>query len=192
MLSTLLLEGQPAPQHHFITNTGGYLDLDGLRVGGVIMPAMEANPRNLRVVMLNFLETDSDELWQSRAAVPYFLPSITLTSSLSSSTWLGWCIPSLLYEECAITFAPSVRRARLVRLIAKNDLNYDIIGGMKSKFLLKLPSQLNLGTVLPGQYGEIALPLKCSSVAFLNLELSKRSIEMGYFLLREGTNDCKN
>lgn len=63
---------------------------------------------------------------------------------------------------------------------------------MKSKFLLKLPNQLNLGTVLPGQYGEIALPLKCSSVAFLNLELSKRSIEMGYFLLREGTNDCKN
>lgn len=55
---------------------------------------------------------------------------------------------------------------------------------MKSKFLLKLPSQLNLGTVLPGQYGEISLPLKCSSVAFLNLELSKRSIEMGYFLLR--------
>lgn len=63
---------------------------------------------------------------------------------------------------------------------------------MKNKSSLKLPSQLNLGTVLPGQYGEIVLPLKCSSVAFLNLELSKRSISAGYFLLKEGTNDCKN
>lgn len=63
---------------------------------------------------------------------------------------------------------------------------------MKSKSLLKLPSQLNLGTILPGQYGEMSLPLKSSSVAFLTLELSKRAISSGYFLLREGTNDCKN
>lgn len=55
---------------------------------------------------------------------------------------------------------------------------------MKSKSLLKLPNQLNLGTILPGQYGEISLPLKSSSVAFLNLELSKRSTNLGYFLLR--------
>lgn len=29
-------------------------------------------------------------------------------------------------------------------------------------------------------------------MSFLQLELSKRSISSGYFLLREGTNDCKN
>jgi hypothetical protein len=63
---------------------------------------------------------------------------------------------------------------------------------MKSKSLLKLPNQLNLGTILPGQYGEISLPLKSSSVAFLNIELSKRATNAGFFMLREGTNDCKN
>jgi hypothetical protein len=63
---------------------------------------------------------------------------------------------------------------------------------MKSKSILKLPNQLNLGTILPGQYGEISLPLKSSSVAFLTLELSKRAVSCGFFLLREGTNDCKN
>jgi len=63
---------------------------------------------------------------------------------------------------------------------------------MKSKSLLKLPSLLNLGAVLPGQYGEIVLPLKSVTVAFLNLELSKKAISSGFFLLKEGTNDCKN
>ncbi len=63
---------------------------------------------------------------------------------------------------------------------------------MLSKSVLKLPNQLNLGTVLPGQYGEAVLPLKSTSVSFLSLELSKRSIASGFFLLREGSNDCKN
>lgn len=63
---------------------------------------------------------------------------------------------------------------------------------MKSKSLLKLPSQLNLGTILPGQYGEMVLPLKSPTVAFLTLELSKRAISAGFFLLRENSNDCKN
>ena len=63
---------------------------------------------------------------------------------------------------------------------------------MISKSLLKLPNQLNLGTILPGQYGEIVLPLKSSAVAFLNLSLSSRAIKAGFFLLKEGTNDCKN
>ena len=52
---------------------------------------------------------------------------------------------------------------------------------MNSKSLLKLPNQLNLGTILPGQYGEIILPLKSSGVAFINLSLSGKA-----------ANDCKN
>lgn len=63
---------------------------------------------------------------------------------------------------------------------------------MNSKSLLKLPNQLNLGTILPGQYGEIILPLKSSGVAFINLSLSGKAVNSGFFLLREGTNDCKN
>lgn len=63
---------------------------------------------------------------------------------------------------------------------------------MNSKSLLKLPSQLNLGSILPGQYGEIVLPLKTSSVAFLNLTLSSKAVSCGFFLLKEGSNDCKN
>ena len=63
---------------------------------------------------------------------------------------------------------------------------------MSSKSLLKLPNQLNLGSILPGQYGETILPLRSPAVAFLNLSLSNRSVNSGYFLLKEGTNDCKN
>ena len=60
-----------------------------------------------------------------------------------------------------------------------------------SSSLLKLPGQLNLGTILPGQYGEILLPLRAPAVAFLTLELSRRAISSGFFLVREGSNDCK-
>lgn len=63
---------------------------------------------------------------------------------------------------------------------------------MNSKSLLKLPNQLNLGTILPGQYGEIVLPLNTSAVAFLKLGLSVKAVNAGFFLLKEGTNDCKN
>ena len=63
---------------------------------------------------------------------------------------------------------------------------------MNSKSLLKLPNQLNLGAILPGQYGEIVLPLKSPGVAFINLSLSSKSAGSGFFLLREGTNDCKS
>lgn len=63
---------------------------------------------------------------------------------------------------------------------------------MSSKALLKLPSQLNLGAILPGQYGETILPLHSSAVAFINLSLSVRAVNSGFFLLKEGTNDCKN
>jgi hypothetical protein len=63
---------------------------------------------------------------------------------------------------------------------------------MSSKSLLKLPNQLNLGSILPGQYGEIVLPLRSPTVTFANLTLSSRSVNNGYFLLKEGTNDCKN
>jgi hypothetical protein len=63
---------------------------------------------------------------------------------------------------------------------------------MKSKSLLKLPSQLNLGNILPGQYGEIMLPLKSSAIAFIELELSSKAVNSGFFLLKEGSNECKN
>lgn len=63
---------------------------------------------------------------------------------------------------------------------------------MISKSLLKLPSQLNLGHILPGQYGEIMLPFKTSSIAFIDLQLSSRAINSGFFLLKEGSNECKN
>ena len=63
---------------------------------------------------------------------------------------------------------------------------------MNSKSILKLPSQLNLGSILPGQYGEIILPLKTSEVAFLNLSLSPKAVSSGFFLIKAGTNDCKN
>ena len=63
---------------------------------------------------------------------------------------------------------------------------------MSSKSILKLPSQLNLGSILPGQYGELILPLKSSTVTFLNLTLSPKAISSGFFLLKEGTNQCKN
>ena len=63
---------------------------------------------------------------------------------------------------------------------------------MKPKSLLKLPSQLNLGSVLPGQYAEIVLPLRSSMLAFLQLDLSSKAVNSGFFLLKEGTNDCKN
>jgi hypothetical protein len=63
---------------------------------------------------------------------------------------------------------------------------------MISKSLLKLPNQLNLGAILPGQYGEIVLPLRASEVSFVNLSLSSRAVASGFFLLKEGTNDCKN
>ena len=96
LLPALLLEGQSAPQHHFIAGTRGHFHLDGLRVGRVVVPAVEPNPRDLRVADLHLLETDGDELGQPGAAVPNFLPSKRRTSSLSSSTWLGWCMPSLL------------------------------------------------------------------------------------------------
>jgi hypothetical protein len=59
---------------------------------------------------------------------------------------------------------------------------------MKSKSLLKLPSQLNLGIILPGQYGEIMLPMKSSTIAFVELELNSKAINSGFFLLKEGTN----
>ena len=63
---------------------------------------------------------------------------------------------------------------------------------MNSKSILKLPSQLNLGSILPGQYGEIVLPLKSSDVVFLNLSLTPKAIQAGFFLLKQHTNDCKS
>lgn len=63
---------------------------------------------------------------------------------------------------------------------------------MHSKSLLKLPNQLNLGSILPGNYGEIILPLKTSAVAFIKVELSPKAVNAGFFLLKEGSNDCKN
>lgn len=63
---------------------------------------------------------------------------------------------------------------------------------MKSKSLLKLPSQLNLGIILPGQYGEAVLPLRSSAVAFLNLTLSQKAVNGGFFLLKEESNECKS
>lgn len=55
---------------------------------------------------------------------------------------------------------------------------------MNSKSILKLPSQLNLGAILPGQYGEIVLPLRTSDIAFLNLSLTPKAIHAGFFLLK--------
>lgn len=55
---------------------------------------------------------------------------------------------------------------------------------------LKLPNILNLGTVLPGQYGEAILSLSSQTVLFLSLTLNQNSIKNGFFLLKEGSNDC--
>lgn len=63
---------------------------------------------------------------------------------------------------------------------------------MNFKSLLKIPNQLNLGSILPGQYGEIVLPIKSLAVAFIKLSLSAKAVSSGFFLLKEGSNDCKN
>lgn len=55
---------------------------------------------------------------------------------------------------------------------------------MNYKSLLKLPNQLNLGSILPGQYGEIILPIRTATVSFLNLSLNKKAGSSGFFLLR--------
>ena len=49
---------------------------------------------------------------------------------------------------------------------------------------LKLPNILNLGTVLPGQYGEAILSMSSKNALFLNLELSSKSIKNGFFILK--------
>ena len=61
--------------------------------------------------------------------------------------------------------------------------------GMK-KIKMKLPNILNLGTVLPGQYGEAVLPLYPEAPAFMTLELDQRSIASGFFVLKEGSSDA--
>lgn len=55
---------------------------------------------------------------------------------------------------------------------------------MQPKSILKFPNLLNLGSILPGQYGEAVIPLKSSSVAFLTFEISKNSISNGFFLVK--------
>ena len=58
------------------------------------------------------------------------------------------------------------------------------------KVNMKLPNILNLGAVLPGQYGEAILPLYSEAPAFMTLELDQRSITSGFFLLKEGSSDA--
>lgn len=55
---------------------------------------------------------------------------------------------------------------------------------------LKLPNLLNLGTILPGQYGESVLTLNFPDAAFLSLNLTPKAIANGFFLLKEGSTDC--
>lgn len=57
---------------------------------------------------------------------------------------------------------------------------------MKNMSGLKLPSSLDLGTVLPGHYGESMLPLSSSELAFLTLSFTEKSLSNGFFLLKEG------
>lgn len=59
-----------------------------------------------------------------------------------------------------------------------------------NEYELKLPNFLNLGAILPGQYGEAILPLSSSTPLFLSLELTASSVKNGFFLVKEGSNDC--
>ncbi len=166
------------------------------------MPTIKPNFGNTIVLYLHVLKADCYILRKSLCAVPNLLNHRNITSYSYFSTLSGIIFLSL-DDEYSITFAPNSSNAIFQRFITKSNynktqfklnfqININILIQMKSKSLLKLPNQLNLGTILPGQYGQICLPLKSSSVAFLNLELSKRAVSLGYFLLREGTNDCKN
>ena len=67
----------------------GDLEFDGLRIGRVVMPAVEAHSADMRILQLDILETDGDELRKALSAVPYFLPLSKSTSLLVVSTLLG-------------------------------------------------------------------------------------------------------
>ena len=61
---------------------------------------------------------------------------------------------------------------------------------MKNASGIKFPNLLNLGTILPGQYGEAILSLSNPEPAFLTLTLTQKTIGNGFFLIKEGSSDC--
>lgn len=89
LATALVFESETAPEYEFIGVGRGDLEFDGLRIGGVVVPAVESHSCDMGILEPNVFEADGDGLRESLCAVPYFLAAWMSTSSFSERTLLG-------------------------------------------------------------------------------------------------------